>query len=214
MREGVGGLETVPVNGAVTGLVNGSAPALDASHWYGAAMRQRLAAFARRFVGDAWEAEDIAQETLVRAGRGLGALRRSDRAEAWLFRICRHAAIDHVRSRRVRRGVWASMPLDGEEWAVPAAPESDDGIGAWPGRRDDASLHAADGSASGHGCVAPLVDLRALPAHHRLLMSLYYERGFSQSKICRMTGLSASALRVRLFRARGVLAAGGTASTA
>jgi RNA polymerase sigma-70 factor (ECF subfamily) len=223
MRDGVGGLEARPVNGAVTGLVNGSAlgaaaraeasgrrvgkaaadvkapepeadaaDAADAStapcatHWHGKAMRDRLAAFARRFVGDAWEAEDIAQETLVRAGRSLDALRRDDRAEAWLFRICRHAAIDHVRSRRVRRGVWAPMPVDGEEWAVPAAP-------------------TADAAAP----VGRAVDLRLLPAHHRLLMSLYYERGYSQATICRMTGLSASALRVRVFRARGALAAVG-----
>jgi DNA-directed RNA polymerase specialized sigma24 family protein len=37
-------------------------------------------------------------------------------------------------------------------------------------------------------------------------MVLYYERGLSQSTLCRLTGLSPSALRVRLFRARGVLA--------
>jgi len=49
------------------------------------------------------------------------------------------------------------------------------------------------------------VSLRDLPAHSRLLMSLYYEKGLSQPTICRMTGLSASALRVRLFRARGAL---------
>jgi RNA polymerase sigma-70 factor (ECF subfamily) len=211
MRDGVGGLETRPVNGAVTGLVNGSAlgaavraeaaarPAARAPDsrgdvephtdpWHGKAMRDRLAAFARRFVGDAWEAEDIAQETLVRAGRSLDALRRGDRAEAWLFRICRHAAIDHVRSRRVRRGVWAPMPADGEDWAMPAAP---------------------DAEAVPSGPIARPVDLRTLPAHHRLLMSLYYEQGWSQATICRMTGLSPSALRVRLFRARGALAADG-----
>jgi RNA polymerase sigma-70 factor (ECF subfamily) len=183
MQDGVGGLESCPVNGAVTGLVNVPTPD-DAADWHGPVMRARLAAFARRFVGDSWEAEDIAQETLVRAGRSLNSLRRGDRAEAWLFRICRHAAIDHVRSRRVRRGVWAPMPSDGEEWAIPARAE--------PEEREPAS-----------------VDLRALPAHHRLLMSLCYEKGWSQAKICRMTGLSPSALRVRLFRARGVLAAAG-----
>jgi len=227
MGDGVGGLEACPVNGAATDLVNGSAlgaavraetsgrrsskgpahtaaqgPAQGAeerggesaeaepfaAHWHDKAMRDRLAAFARRFVGDAWEAEDIAQETLVRAGRSVNGLRRGDRAEAWLFRICRHAAIDHVRSRRVRRGVWAPMPLDGEGWAVPAAPDAD-----------------TESSAP----VGPPVNLRALPAHHRLLMSLYYEQGWSQATICRMTGLSPSALRVRLFRARGALAASG-----
>lgn len=149
--------------------------------WARPEVRDRLVSFARRFVGDRGEAEDIAQETLMRAATGRATLRSRERAEAWLFRICRHAAIDYVRARRVRRGVWAPMSDEIEAWAT---------------------------SGSAGRAVRP-VDLRRLPAHHRLIMALYYERGLSQPTLCRMTGLSASALRVRLFRARGTLAAPG-----
>ena len=86
--------------------------------WMQSSMRRRLVAFARRFVKDAHEAEDIVQDVMLRARAPRARLRSDGRAEAWLFRICRHAAIDHVRSRRVRRGVWASMPEEAEEWAA------------------------------------------------------------------------------------------------
>ena len=152
--------------------------------WQDPELRRRLVAFARRFVRDAGEAEDIAQETLFRAASGRARLRSAERAEAWLFRICRHAAIDHVRSRRVRRAVWSAMTSEIEGWATPTDAEPQDPR------------------------VPIRPDLFALPAHHRLLIVLYYERGLSQATISRMTGLSPSALRVRLFRARGVLANG------
>ena len=154
--------------------------------WFGPVMHKRLVSFARRYVGDHGEAEDLAQETLLRAGTGLTRLRSTDRAEAWLFRICRHAAIDHVRARRVRRGIWGSFPDEGESW-VALQPDE---------REEVARQHEL-----------PAVDLSTLPAHHRLLMALYYEKGLSQAVICRMTGLSATALRVRLYRARRRLAA-------
>jgi len=168
-----------PLSGAGSGP---GASFASSDEWLGPAMSQRLATFARRFVRDAGEAEDIAQEALMRAKEHLHSLRSADRAEAWLFRICRHAAIDHARSRRVRRAVWAPMPADGGPPPVPA-----------PAERPAPPVR---------------LDLRALPSHQRLLVSLHYERGLSHPTLCRMTGLLPSALRVRLFRARGALTAG------
>jgi RNA polymerase sigma-70 factor, ECF subfamily len=147
-------------------------------------VQRRLAAFARRFLRDRTEAEDVMQEALLRARHGLARLRSPERLEAWLFRICRHAAIDHRRSRRVREGVW--LPLTEEQAALLVAPPHAPPTGA--------GLEAAH-------------TLRTLPAHHRVLMSLHYERGLPQGTICQLTGLSTSALRVRLFRARGALSA-------
>lgn len=156
-------------------------PAAGLDDWWKPAMHRRLVAFARRFVGDAGEAEDIAQETLMRAGAGPRQLRSPDRAEAWLFRICRHAAIDLVRSRRVRRAVWGQLPEDASELGP---------------IHEDASAEDAGGAE---------LDLADVPAHHRLLLDLHYRKGLSQPVLCRMTGLSPSALRVRLYRARRAL---------
>ncbi len=156
--------------------------------WERPGLRRRLVAFARRFVGDGALAEDVVQETLWRAVAGCADLREPEKAEAWVFRICRHAAIDRVRTLRVRQGVWGTMPEGVDDWAPRDATGDVE-------REDAGEFEPAD--------------LRRLPAHHRLLMALHYEKGLSQATICRMTGLSPSALRVRLFRARGALAATG-----
>jgi RNA polymerase sigma-70 factor (ECF subfamily) len=177
-------------------------------------MRRRLVAFASRYVGDAWEAEDIVQETLLRAKDSLPGLRARDRGEAWLFRICRHAAIDHVRSRHVRRAVWTSWPAPQENGAPYEPGSAPCGGPARASRQGDAHGGAHGGANAGTrsgarsgGESGPVVDLRTLPAHQRLLVSLHYVHGYSQPMLCRMTGLSAAALRVRLFRARLALQA-------
>jgi len=148
----------------------------------GPELNQRLVSFAQRFVGDHHQAEDVAQETLVRARRGWSRRRDPSRTEAWLFRICRHTAIDLVRWQRVRRGVWTQMPDEGLRLA--RAPEPV--VAPW----------------------LPRGVLRALPATQRLLLEMHYGLGLRQPSICRFTGLTAAALRVRLHRARGTLVGG------
>jgi len=63
-----------------------------------------LYGYARRSLGDAGAAEDVVQETFIRAWRArdrfdttLGTLR------TWLFTIARRVVIDHARSRAVRQ---------------------------------------------------------------------------------------------------------------
>jgi RNA polymerase sigma factor (sigma-70 family) len=168
--------------------------------WFDPSMRRRLVAFARRFVGDGHEAEDVVQETLLRASEGRGRLREGDRAEAWLFRICRHAAIDHVRSRRVRRSVWCAMPDEAEDWIL----EREKGHSGPSGEGSEGRA-SLDAEAATRPRGAPALQagpLKGLPAHHRLLLELHYHRGLGQPLLCRRSGLTASALRVRLFRAR------------
>jgi len=144
--------------------------------------RRRLVAFAWRFLGDQQEAEDVVQDTLLRAGVGFERLRSRQRLEAWLFRICRHAAIDRVRARQVRRAIWTQLPesFDPEPPPRPATEPPEP---------------------------LPTGSLGGMPAHHRLLLRLHYERGFSQARLCALSGLSPPALRVRLYRARRALRA-------
>jgi RNA polymerase sigma-70 factor (ECF subfamily) len=178
-----------------------SAGRADAAHgagWATDAMRRRLVAFATRYVGDAWEAEDVVQDTLLRARESLPGLRARERGEAWLFRICRHAAIDHVRSRHVRRSVWQPLPV-----VEPPASGKRSSTARAGGDPTERAGRGPD-EARGHPRTLPL---RTLPAHQRVLVSLHYEHGMSQALLCRMTGLSPSALRVRLFRARNALLA-------
>ena len=60
--------------------------------------------FLRHFLGDATMAEDVAQETFVRAYQRLGSFRFQSKFSTWVFSIARNAGVDAVRSqgRRLR----------------------------------------------------------------------------------------------------------------
>ncbi len=59
----------------------------------------RLYGYCRRLSRDRFEAEDIVQETLLRAMRRFGGLRDPEHAKAWLFAIATNVWRDRVRAR-------------------------------------------------------------------------------------------------------------------
>ena len=222
MNDGVGGLEAERDEA-------GQKPGRERPHglrdWMTAGMHARLAAYAQRFLRDEGEAEDIAQETLMRAREGLDLLRDPARFEAWLFRICRHAAIDRVRARRVRQRLWVTLvdglgELAGPDLSPPLTGEGDLAADAPPRDRPRGGSPLGGPSVGGSDAQGRRRLFPggwrglALPAHQRVLVRLHYERGCPQTRLCHLSGLSASALRVRLFRARGALAQAGAQSRA
>jgi RNA polymerase sigma-70 factor (ECF subfamily) len=68
----------------------------DALVWPHAAMVARAA---RMLIRDPATADDVAQETLVKAFRGLDTFRDGTDIKAWLMTILRHTRIDYFRSR-------------------------------------------------------------------------------------------------------------------
>ncbi len=57
--------------------------------------------FVIRFVGDAQEAEDIAQETFLKAWKSLKQYKvESSKFKTWILRIARNTAIDYLRKRK------------------------------------------------------------------------------------------------------------------
>jgi RNA polymerase sigma-70 factor (ECF subfamily) len=64
--------------------------------------RKPVLNFVYRMIGDAVEAEDIAQNVFVRAYRNMGRYRDEMKFSTWLFALARHAAIDHLRYRQRR----------------------------------------------------------------------------------------------------------------
>ncbi|MBL9039154.1 MAG: RNA polymerase sigma factor [Archangium sp.] len=59
-----------------------------------------LRSLARRLVGNRDDADDIVQETLLRASRSLVRFRGESSLKTWLFSIASRVAIDHLRSTR------------------------------------------------------------------------------------------------------------------
>jgi len=68
--------------------------------------RENVFRLAIRYVRSPQDAEDVMQETFIKAFKGIGRFdfRAGSSFAAWLGTICVHAAIEHLRRNRRRRG--------------------------------------------------------------------------------------------------------------
>jgi RNA polymerase sigma-70 factor (ECF subfamily) len=60
-----------------------------------------LFSYAMALTRNAYEAEDLVQETYLRAIRALGRLRKNSNAKAWLFTILRNIWLNKVRQQSI-----------------------------------------------------------------------------------------------------------------
>ncbi len=138
---------------------------------------------AYRMLGDPTEAEDAAQEVFVRAWNQLHTFQLDRRFSTWLLSIASHHCIDMLRRRR------PSAPLDDVALYVP----SDEP------QPDELALRNEQSAA-----VKRLLD--ALPDKYRSVTVLRYYNDLSYEEIARVTGLTESAVKTQLHRARKMLA--------
>lgn len=133
--------------------------------------------FARTMAPDDHAAEEIVQDTFMKAYRGLGSYRGDSAITTWLYAICRRTALD--RGRRRSADV---VPLDAA-WSVPAR-----GVAA----DERVVLEAA---------------IAGLPDDEREAFVLSAVLGYSQEEAAALIGIPASTLRSRTSRARSRLVA-------
>ncbi len=147
---------------------------------HGAGIRRYLA----RMVGVA-DAEDLVQDVFERAQRAVPADDAEQHPSAWLYRIARNAALDQLRSRRVRerKDVVAAL-RDGTAGCEP---------------RPDIDLAREQMRA----CILDLVE-RLAPSH-RAVVLLSELRGLSDKETADSLGISLGAAKIRLHRARHAL---------
>jgi RNA polymerase sigma-70 factor (ECF subfamily) len=154
----------------------------------------RLQRLARRFTGSVEDAEDICQESLLKAFTKLdqfaGTKMESDEFRAWLMRITANCAIDFLR----RKGVNRSLPLDECEYAASHQP----GASGW-GESPETSF-------TRHEQLRILADAIAkLPPELRNVCLLRNMMELSTKEVAARLGIPAITVRVRLFRAHGQL---------
>src|ERR1700758_2291711 len=77
----------------------------------------RLYTVALRFLGDGGEAEDVLQETLLRAWRGIRGFEGRAMIFTWLYRIAINESTRALERRQRRR---ANVPMDEQAISVPA----------------------------------------------------------------------------------------------
>lgn len=133
------------------------------------------------------DVEEVAQETFLRAFRGLAGFRREGRLAPWLGRIATTASLDRLRRQQDGTEVgWDD--LTEAEWRAAAALAS----GGVPGE----NVAARELAERALGRLSPL---------DRALVLLVDGRGFAPAEAARMVGSTAVAVRVRLHRARRAL---------
>ncbi len=133
--------------------------------------------FAYHMLGERADAEDVVQETFLRAYLALGRYDERDQFRGWLYRIltnqCRNALTS--RSRRGRRFIQDEVAIEG----APAPPE------AAPSGIHDVVLTKA---------------LAKLDPAQREALLLKYAEGLEYTEMSAMTGVGESALKMRVKR--------------
>lgn len=152
-------------------------------------LRGAIRAFVLSRVKEPATADDITQETLLRLTQRLHTLRDSERLEAWVFQIARNAVTDHFRATK------ESEPFDEENHM--SALESEKHR---PLALEDERLRQA---------VAAYVRsvVENLPDPYRGALQLTEFEGVSQIDLAGKIGLSVSAAKSRVQRARTMLRA-------
>ncbi len=138
-----------------------------------------LLAFLYDIVGDGALAEELTQETFVRAYRNLKSLRNEEKLGTWLFGIARNAAREHLRSRHV-------VALDDEQVI-----QVRDSHPSPAGQLLDKELQRVMRSA-----LAMLDDDRRLV----FVLKIFHQKSYDE--IAEITGFTVAKLKTDLHRAR------------
>ena len=140
---------------------------------------------ARRFARERADAEDLVQETYLRAWVAWSAGRRPRRVEPWLATICLNAGRDRARRAATRRETPTAMAATGDlRDAIDVAEEA-------IGRVQRALVEQA---------------LWALPVEQRVAITLMDLGGLTAAEVARVTGSPRGTVLARVHRGRKTLA--------
>jgi RNA polymerase sigma factor (sigma-70 family) len=146
---------------------------------------RRVYAVAWSRLGDAALAQDVTQEAFIRAYRGLWLLNDGAKFAGWITAIARNVAVNFgIRRRR-------ELKKD-ERWALEQGAPSEAG---------------PQGDGADPPCTVETLrqTLAGLPEVHRECLVLFHLEGKSGAQAAAALGISETALRVRLHRARAAL---------
>jgi len=149
--------------------------------------QSRVRAYLSRYVRDQDVVDDLAQDTFVRAYRGLSNFRKESSFGVWLLGIARNLALMHLREETRRRSKESDLLRHAiSTWLSERAEKEELG-------ETDAAL------------VALARCLEALPEHSADLVEDYYYRGRSATELARDAGKKESAVWMTLMRVREIL---------
>jgi RNA polymerase sigma-70 factor, ECF subfamily len=148
-----------------------------------------------RMVRDRELAEDLSQETFVKALNAIESYRPEFKFSSWIFKIANNAAIDHLRRRELD-----TLSLDGSPHAE--TPEAMQATALQIGARQESPLDAVEAKELGGAIEAAIGRLRP---EYRSCILLRHVEGRAYEEIAEMLDLPLGTVKTYIHRARNEL---------
>jgi RNA polymerase sigma-70 factor (TIGR02960 family) len=171
--------------------------------------RRELHVHCYRMLGSVQDAEDVLQETLLAAWRGLDRFEQRSSLRTWLYRIATNRCLNALRAgdRRIREAPGTELPLpEPTRWVEPT----------WLEPYPDALLDGLADTAPGPDAryeskesisLAFIGAVQSLPPRQRAVLVLRDVLGFRAGEVANMLGTTEDSVTSALKRARAALAA-------
>jgi len=148
-----------------------------------------------RMVRDRELAEDLAQETFVKALNAIESYRPEFKFSSWIFKIANNAAIDHLRRRELD-----TLSLDGSPHAE--TPEAIEATALQIGDRQETALEEVEARELGGEIETAIARLRP---EYRSCILLRHVEGRAYEEIAEILGLPLGTVKTYIHRARNEL---------
>ena len=148
-----------------------------------------------RMVRDRELAEDLSQETFVKALNAIDSYRPEFKFSSWIFKIANNAAIDHLRRRELD-----TLSLDGSPHAE--TPEAMQATALQIGMRQESPLEAVEAREFGGAIEAAIGRLRP---EYRSCILLRHVEGRAYEEIAEILSLPLGTVKTYIHRARNEL---------
>jgi RNA polymerase sigma-70 factor (ECF subfamily) len=148
-----------------------------------------------RLIGDATAAEDLVQETYLKAIQGFASLRSADSIRPWLFQILSRLATDRYRSTRNEVSLDEAGDLD--RFSLYDQIADEDPFPYSTRLHDDFLAQFQDDDVRRA--------LEALPEVYRIPVVLVYTEEMSYKELAEVLGCPVGTVMSRLYRARKIL---------
>jgi len=144
----------------------------------------RIYRYVLHLVKNPAEAEDLTQDTFLRAYRRGDSLRDPQAVRGWLYRIATHACLDRLRQRKPQVSMDSEEGVDRVKSAVSKAPSV---------------LEVAERKETS-ACVQRCLDF--LPDKYRAVILLHEAHSLTAAEIADLLGVRVTTVKIRLHRAR------------